>query len=43
MVCFVNAFAKLSTTKSTSFDDIREGNLDNENIIFVIKRASQTN
>jgi hypothetical protein len=43
MVCFVNAFAELSTAKSASFDDIRKENLHNENIIFVIKRASQTN
>jgi hypothetical protein len=27
MVCFVNAFAKLSTAKSVSFDDIRKRNL----------------
>jgi hypothetical protein len=27
MVCFVNAFAKLSTAKSASFDDIRKRNL----------------
>jgi hypothetical protein len=33
MVCFVNAFAKLSTAKSASFDDIKKGNLYNENII----------
>jgi hypothetical protein len=43
MVCFVNAFAKLSTARSASFDDIRKGNLHNENIISVIKSASQTN
>jgi hypothetical protein len=43
MACFVNAFAKLSTAKSASLDDIRKGNLHNENIIFVIKTASQTN
>jgi hypothetical protein len=53
MVCFVNAFAKLSTAKSASIDDIRKGNLRNEKIIFVKKglrkdyfrekRASQTN
>jgi hypothetical protein len=36
-------FLKLSTAKSASFDDIRKGNLHIENIIFVIKRASQTN
>jgi hypothetical protein len=42
MACFVNAFAKLSTAKCASFDDIRKGNLHNENIIFVKKRASQT-
>jgi hypothetical protein len=42
--CFVNTFAKLSTAKSASFDDIRKGNLHNDwKIIFVIKRASQTN
>jgi hypothetical protein len=40
MACFVNEFAKLTTA---SFDDIRKGNLHNENIIFVIKRSSQTN
>jgi hypothetical protein len=38
-VLSVNALAKLS--KSASFDDIRKGNLHNENIIFVMKRASQ--
>jgi hypothetical protein len=43
MACFVNEMAKLSTAKSASFDDIRKGNLHNENIIFVMKRASQTN
>jgi hypothetical protein len=43
MVCFVNSFDKLSTAKSASFDDIRKGNLHNENIIYVIKSASQTN
>jgi hypothetical protein len=37
MVCFVNSFAKLSTAKSAAFDDIRKGNLHNEDIIFVIK------
>jgi hypothetical protein len=37
MVCFVSAFAKLSTAKSASFDDIRKGYLHKENIIFVIK------
>jgi hypothetical protein len=31
------------TAKSASFDDIRKGNLQNENIIFVIKIAWQTN
>jgi hypothetical protein len=41
MVGFVNA--KLSTAMSTSFDDIRKGNLHNENTIFVIKRVLQTN
>jgi hypothetical protein len=41
MVCFVNAFAKLSTAKSASFDDTRKGSLHNENIIFVTKRALQ--
>jgi hypothetical protein len=30
MVCFVNAFANLSTAMSVSFDDIRKGNLHNE-------------
>jgi hypothetical protein len=34
MVCFVNAFVKLSTAKSASSDDIRKGNMHNENIIF---------
>jgi hypothetical protein len=43
MVCFVNSFAKLSIAKSDSYDDIRKGNLHNENTIFVTKRASQTN
>jgi hypothetical protein len=43
MVCFVNAFAKLSTAKSASFDDVRKGNFHNENIIFAIKKISQTN
>jgi hypothetical protein len=37
MVRFVYAFAKLSTAKSASFDDIRKGNWYNENIIFMIK------
>jgi hypothetical protein len=32
-----------SASFDASFDDIRKGNLHNENIIFVIKRASQTN
>jgi hypothetical protein len=41
MVCFVNAFAKLNTAKSASFDDIRKGNLHNENIIFVIKLSAE--
>jgi hypothetical protein len=36
-------FAKLSTAKFASFDDIRKGNLHNEKIIFVIKSASLTN
>jgi hypothetical protein len=40
---FINAFAKFSTAKSASFDDIRKGYLHNENIIFVIKMVSQTN
>jgi hypothetical protein len=39
-VKFVNAFDQLSTAKSASFDEIRKGNLHNENIIFVMKRAS---
>jgi hypothetical protein len=43
MVCFVNSFAKLSTAKSASENDIRKGNLHNENIIFVMKSALQTN
>jgi hypothetical protein len=43
MACSVNAFAKLSTAKSASFDDIRKGNLHiNENIFCWDKRASQT-
>jgi hypothetical protein len=33
MVCFVNEFAELSTAKYASFDEIRKGNLHNENII----------
>jgi hypothetical protein len=39
MVCFVNAFVKLNTAKSASYDDIRIGNLHNENNIFVIKSS----
>jgi Rps23 Pro-64 3,4-dihydroxylase Tpa1-like proline 4-hydroxylase len=43
-VLSINVFAKLSTAKSASFDDIRKRNLHlHEDIIFVIKSASQTN
>jgi hypothetical protein len=42
-VLSMHLLLKLNTAMSASFDDIRKGNLHNENIIFVIKRASQTN
>jgi hypothetical protein len=41
MACFVNAFAKLSTAECASFDDIRKGNLHNENIIFTNKLSAE--